>query len=74
MDFYDRPKEVREKIRISKLGNKYRWIHELDAKYAEAKYLVGRGVQVSCACQAVGITRDQFYRRRRIEQYGKDRP
>lgn len=74
MDFYDRPKEVRDKIRIAALGNRNRWIHDLDVKYTEAKYLISRGVQVSCACQAVGITRDQFYRRRRIEQYGKDRP
>lgn len=71
--WYDRPKEVRDKIRASKLGNRNRWREDLTPKYEEVKKLVADGVQVSCACEAVGITRDQYYRRKRIEETGRDR-
>jgi len=71
--WYDTPKEVRDKIRASKLGNRNRWREDLTPKYEEVKKLVADGVQVSCACEAVGITRDQYYRRRRIEMNGRDR-
>lgn len=71
--WYDRPKEVRDKIRASKLGNRNRWKEDLTPKYEEVKKLVADGVQVSCACEAVGITRDQYYRRKRIEETGRDR-
>ena len=71
--WYDRPKEVREKIRASKMGNRYRWRPELDKPYAEVKELVAKGVAVTCACEAVGITTDQYYRRKRIETQGRDR-
>jgi hypothetical protein len=72
-DWYDRPKEVRDKIRTAQMGNKNAWKEWLDAKYAEVKHLVEKGVAVTCACEAVGITRDQYYRRKRIEQTGRDR-
>lgn len=71
--WYDRPKEVRDKISASKLGNRNRWRPELDKLYEEAKKLVENNVSVVCACEAVGITKDQYYRRRRIELTGKDR-
>ncbi len=71
--WYDRPKEVRDKIRASKLGNRNRWREDLTPKYEEVKKLIADGVQVSCACEAVGITRDQYYRRKRIEETGRDR-
>lgn len=71
--WYDRPKEVRDKISASKLGNRNRWDYTLDKLYEEAKKIVSTGVSVVCACEAVGITRDQYYRRRRIEMNGKDR-
>ena len=71
--WYDRPKEVREKISKSQKGNKYRWRPELDKPYAEVKELVAKGVAVTCACEAVGITPDQYYRRKRIETQGRDR-
>lgn len=67
------PTETQKKISRSKLNNRNRWIVKLDAMYAETKELVEKGVNVSCACQATGITRDQYYRRRRIEETGKDR-
>ena len=71
--WYDTPKEVRDKIRASKLGNRNRWREDLTPKYEQVKKLVADGVQVSCACEAVGITRDAYYRRRRIEMNGRDR-
>ena len=71
--WYDKPKEVRDKISASKLGNRNRWRPELDKLYEEAKKLVEKGVSVTCACEATGISRDQYYRRRRIEMNGKDR-
>lgn len=66
-------RETKNKISTCKLNNRNRWIVKLDAMYAEAKELVAKGVNVSCACKATGLTRDQFYRRRRIETTGKDR-
>ena len=71
--WYDRPKEVRDKIRAAVMGNKNAWKEDLTPKYEEVKKLVADGVQVSCACEAVGITRDQYYRRKRIEETGRDR-
>ena len=71
--WYDRPKEVRDKISASKMGQRNNWKPELDKLYEEAKKIVATGVNVSCACEAVGITRDQYYRRRRIEMTGRDR-
>jgi len=71
--WYDRPKEVRDKIGQSMTGAKNNWKPELDKLYEEAKKIVATGVNVSCACEAVGITRDQYYRRRRIEMNGRDR-
>ena len=71
--WFDRPKEVRDKMSASKIGNRNGWKPELDAKYEEVKKLIETGVNVSCACEAVGLTRDQYYRRKRIEQTGKDR-
>lgn len=47
--------------------------HALTVKYAQAKELVSKGKQIGVACSAVGITRDQFCRRRRMEQQGRDR-
>jgi hypothetical protein len=72
-DFYDLPIETIEKMRIAKLGNKNGWKLELDAKYAEARLLVEKSVSVTCACEAVGLSRDQYYRRLRIETTGRDR-
>jgi hypothetical protein len=66
-------KETKKKISTSKLGNRNRWRPELDKLYEEAKKLVENNVSVVCACEAVGITKDQYYRRRRIELTGKDR-
>ena len=71
--WYDMPKETRDKISKSQKGNKYRWRPELDKPYAEVKELVAKGVAVTCACEAVGITTDQYYRRKRIETQGRDR-
>ena len=47
--------------------------HALTVKYAQAKELVSKGKQIGIACSTVGITRDQFCRRRRMEQQGRDR-
>ena len=71
--WYERPKEVRDKISASKLGNRNRWRPELDKLYEEAKRIVATGVSVVCACEATGISRDTYYRRRRIEETGRDR-
>ena len=71
--WYDRPKEWRDKIRTASIGNRNRWKEDLTPKYEQVKKLVADGVQVSCACEAVGITRDQYYRRKRIEETGRDR-
>lgn len=71
--WYDMPKVTRDKIRQAQMGNKNGWKPELDKLYEETKKLVDKGVNVSCACRATGITRDQYYRRRRIETQGKDR-
>jgi hypothetical protein len=67
------PREVKNKIRAAQMGNRNAWKEWLDAKYAEVKHLVEKGVAVTCACEAVGITRDQYYRRKRIETTGRDR-
>ena len=72
-DFFDMPKETRDKISKSQMGKKYRWRPELDKPYEEVKALVAKGVAVTCACEAVGITTDQYYRRKRIETQGRDR-
>ena len=72
-DFFDMPKETRDKISKCQKGNKYRWRPELDKPYAEVKALVAKGVSVVCACEATGIKPDQYYRRRRIELTGNDR-
>ena len=66
-------RETKDKISTSKLGNRNRWKEDLTPKYEQVKKLVADGVQVSCACEAVGITRDAYYRRRRIELTGRDR-
>ena len=71
--WYDMPKETRDKIKASKMGNRYRWKPDLTPKYEEVKKLVAKGVAVTCACEAVGITTDQYYRRKRIETQGRDR-
>ena len=72
-DFFDMPKETRDKISKSQMGKKYRWKPDLTPKYEEVKKLVAKGVAVTCACEAVGITTDQYYRRKRIETQGRDR-
>ena len=55
------------------IGNKNRWDHKLDPLYEQVKQLVYAGVQVTCACEAVGMSRDSYYRRKRIEVTGRDR-
>lgn len=59
--------------REANLDNKNRWDHKLDPLYEQVKQLVYAGVQVTCACEAVGISRDSYYRRKRIEETGRDR-
>ena len=71
--WYEKSKETRDKIKASKMGNRYRWKPDLTPKYEEVKKLVAKGVAVTCACEAVGITTDQYYRRKRIETQGRDR-
>lgn len=66
-------RETKNKISACKIGNRNRWKEDLTPKYEEVKKLISSGVDVTCACEAIGITRDQFYRRRRIELNGKDR-
>ena len=68
-----RQESTGDKIRASKLGNRNRWKEDLTPKYEEVKKLAAAGVNVACACKAVGITRDAYYRRRRIEMNGRDR-
>lgn len=47
--------------------------HDITPKYEEAKKLIAAGKQVGVACSTVGITREQYHRRRRMEQQGRDR-
>lgn len=70
---YKASKESRDKMRLAAKGNKNTWKPELDAPYQEIKQLVASGVQVTCACKAVGMGTDAYYRRRRIEIRGRDR-
>lgn len=70
---YKLSKEVRDKMRLAAEGNRYRWKPELDAPYQEIKQLIAMGVQVICACEAVGMSKDRYYRRKRIEETGRDR-
>lgn len=71
--YYKMTKEARDKLRMAAKGNAYRWKADLDQPYQEIKKLVASGVQVTCACKAVGMSSDAYYRRRRIEMNGKDR-
>lgn len=71
--FYKMSKEARDKMRMAAEGNRNTWKPELDAPYQEIKQLVASGVQVTCACKAVGMGTDAYYRRRRIETRGRDR-
>lgn len=41
--------------------------------YENAKGLIAQGARIGDACIKSGITRDQFCRRRRMEQQGRDR-
>ena len=70
---YKMSKEARDKMRMAAEGNRNTWKPELDAPYQEIKQLVASGVQVTCACKAVGMGTDAYYRRRRIETRGRDR-
>ena len=70
---YKMCKESRDKLRMALEGNTHRWNPELDAPYQEIKRLVATGVQVTCACKAIGLSTDQYYRRKRIEMRGGDR-
>ena len=70
---YKMSKECRDKMRLAALGNRNTWNPAYDAPYLEIKALVAKGVSVTCACKAVGMSSDSYYRRRRIELNGKDR-
>lgn len=70
---YKMSKESRDKMRLAALGNRHTWNPAYDAPYLEIKALVAKGVSVTCACKAVGMGSDAYYRRRRIELNGKDR-
>lgn len=72
-DWYSMPKETRDKIRMSAMGNRNLWKPELDAKYEKAKELRACGLTLRSACEKVGMTTDQWYRRQRIEKHGKSR-
>ena len=71
-DWYSMPKESRDKIRMAQMGNRKFWKPELDPKYEEAKRLRESGMMLKDACEKTGLTRDQWYRRQRIELRGKD--
>ena len=64
-ELYDR---TRRKVPVGAPRNQ-----ALTVQYDQAKKLVAGGMQIGTACAQVGITRDQFCRRRRMEQQGKDR-
>lgn len=70
---YKMSKETRDKIRLASQGNMHRWNPDLDAPYQEIKRLIATGVYVTSACKAVGLSTDQYYRRKRIENRGRDR-
>lgn len=70
---YKMSKESRDKMRLAALGNRNTWNPAYDAPYLEIKALVAKGVSVTCACKAVGMGSDAYYRRRRIELNGRDR-
>ena len=53
--------------------SKPRLDHSLTPKYEEAKGYVFSGYTIGDACKAAGITRDQWYRRKRMEETGVDR-
>ena len=46
---------------------------ELTPKYEHAKLLVEAGFMIKEACASAGITTDQWYRRKRMEETGFDR-
>lgn len=71
--YYSMSKESRDKMRMAARGNRSTWKPEYDAPYLEIKGLVEKGVSVVCACKAVGMSSDAYYRRRRIELNGRDR-
>ena len=71
--YYSMSKESRDKMRMAARGNRSTWKPEYDAPYLEIKGLVEKGVSVTCACKAVGMGSDAYYRRRRIELNGRDR-
>lgn len=50
-----------------------RFDHSLTPKYEYAKTLVEAGLMIKEACASAGITPDQWYRRKRMEETGADR-
>ena len=46
---------------------------ELTSKYEIAKDCVAAGFKIKDACKTAGITTDQWYRRKRMEETGLDR-
>ena len=53
--------------------SKPRLDHSLTPKYEKAKRYVEGGNSIGVACVKAGITRDQWYRRKRMEETGVDR-
>lgn len=72
--FYALSKEARDRMKLAAKGNKNTWKPELDAPYQEAKKLVSEGMSVVAACKKTRLSSDSYYRRRRIEIYGRDKP
>ena len=71
--FYKLSKEARDKLKLAAQGNRNLWKPELDTKYQQAKANRAKGMGVRASCDLAGITTDQWYRRQRIEQTGRDR-
>ena len=71
--WYALPKEAREKIALANLNNRNTWNDTITPMYEQAKYYRNEGLTVDEACAKAGITRDQWYRRKNIERYGKSR-
>ena len=72
--YYALPKEARDKMKLAARGNRNVWKPELDPKYQKAKELRASGMLLKDACGSAGLTLDQWYRRKRIEKIGTDRP
>jgi len=68
--YYKMPKESRERIKLSALGNRNLWDDKLTVKFEKAKELHACGLLIRDACAQAGISRDQWNRRRRIEKRG----